>query len=187
MAQVTVATIGQLADLIPSFEQSLRAADKAPGTRQGFADAARRLNVFLEASGMPTEVAKLRRDHVEYFIDHLVQAYKPATAANRFRSLQQLFKWLGGGGRGGLADGADASSGGARGARARPRRPRAAPTARHLRRQELRRAARTAILSMFLDTGRPDDRRPPRPVRSSPAKVTCPPPSLGSGWGRRDG
>ena len=94
MAQVTDATIGHLDDLIPSFERSLRAANKAPRTRQGYAEAARRLNVFLQANGMPTEVAKLRREHVEHFIDHLVQTYKPATAANRFRSLQQLFKWL---------------------------------------------------------------------------------------------
>ncbi len=94
MAQVTDATIGHLADLIPSWERSLRAANKAPRTRQGYAEAARRLNAFLEANGMPTEVAKLRREHVEHFIDHLVQAYKPATASNRFRSLQQLFKWL---------------------------------------------------------------------------------------------
>ena len=92
--QVTDATIGHLADLIPSWERSLRAANKAPRTRQGYAEAARRLNAFLEANGMPTEVAKLRREHVEHFIDHLVQTYKPATASNRFRSLQQLFKWL---------------------------------------------------------------------------------------------
>ena len=43
---------------------------------------------------MPLEAAKLRREHVERFIDHLVQTYEPATAANRFRSLQQFFKWL---------------------------------------------------------------------------------------------
>ena len=94
MARITDATIGHLADLIPSWERSLRAANKAPRTRQGYAEAARRLNAFLEANGMPTQVAKLRREHVEHFIDHLVQTYKPATAANRFRSLQQLFKWL---------------------------------------------------------------------------------------------
>ncbi len=94
MAQVTDATIGQLADLIPSWERSLYAANKAPRTRQGYGEAGRQLNAFLEANAMPTEVAKLRREHVEHFIDHLVQSYKPATAANRFRSLQQLFKWL---------------------------------------------------------------------------------------------
>jgi len=94
MAQVTTATLGHLADLLPSWDRSLRAANKAPRTRQGYAEAARGLNAFLEANGMPTEVAKLRREHVEHFIAHLVQTYKPATAANRFRSLQQLFKWL---------------------------------------------------------------------------------------------
>ena len=93
-AKVTEATIGHLGDLIPSWERSLRAANKAPRTRQGYAEAARQFAAFAEANGMPLEAARLRREHVERFIDHLVQTYKPATAANRFRSLQQFFKWL---------------------------------------------------------------------------------------------
>ena len=83
-AKVTEARIGHPGDLIPSWEHSLRAAVKAPRTWQGYAEAARQFAAFAEANGMPLEAATLRREHVERFIDHVVQTYKPARAANRF-------------------------------------------------------------------------------------------------------
>ena len=43
---------------------------------------------------MPTAVSALRREHVEAFMDELNQRTKPATASNRFRALQQFFKYL---------------------------------------------------------------------------------------------
>ncbi len=42
---------------------------------------------------MPTDVAKLRRQHVEAFIAHLLESRKPATAANRYRALSAFFRW----------------------------------------------------------------------------------------------
>jgi site-specific recombinase XerD len=42
---------------------------------------------------MPQAVESIRREHVEAFIEDLVTRYKPATAANRFRALQQFFRW----------------------------------------------------------------------------------------------
>jgi site-specific recombinase XerD len=49
---------------------------------------------FLEANGMPSAVASLTREHVEMFMAHLLAHRKPATAANRYRSLQGFFRWL---------------------------------------------------------------------------------------------
>ena len=43
---------------------------------------------------MPTEVAELTREHIEIFIDDQLCRWRPTTAAVRYRSLQQLFKWL---------------------------------------------------------------------------------------------
>jgi site-specific recombinase XerD len=43
---------------------------------------------------MPTDVAKLRREHVEAFIVELVATRSASTAAVRYRSLQQFFKYL---------------------------------------------------------------------------------------------
>ena len=45
--------------------------------------------------GMPTEVSKIRRGHVEASEEALFEAQKsPATVASRHRSLRQLFRWL---------------------------------------------------------------------------------------------
>ena len=43
---------------------------------------------------MPTEVAKINREHVEAFVEQLVATKSPATANNRYRSLTALFKFL---------------------------------------------------------------------------------------------
>ena len=41
------------------------------------------------------DVSGVRREHVEAFLAGLQgRGHRPATAAQRFRSLQQLFKWL---------------------------------------------------------------------------------------------
>lgn len=42
---------------------------------------------------MPLAVAKIKREHIEGFVSELLEHRKPATAANRFRGLQQFFKW----------------------------------------------------------------------------------------------
>jgi integrase len=42
---------------------------------------------------MPTEAIRIRREHVESWIEHLISWWKPATANNRFRALAQFFKW----------------------------------------------------------------------------------------------
>jgi site-specific recombinase XerD len=42
---------------------------------------------------MPTELTSLSREHVESFICDLLARFKPATASNRYRALQQFFKW----------------------------------------------------------------------------------------------
>jgi len=77
-----------------SFGRHLRAANKAPATIHVYLDAAARLDAFLAAKGMPRAVAAIRREHVEAFIEDQLARLKPASAANRYRSLQQFFRWL---------------------------------------------------------------------------------------------
>jgi len=43
---------------------------------------------------MPTAAASIRREHVEAFIAAELARTAPSSAATRYRSLQQLFKWL---------------------------------------------------------------------------------------------
>jgi site-specific recombinase XerD len=94
MTEVTVQSVGDLAALIPPFERSLRASNKAPRTIETYGAAARQLLAFLTEQGMPTEAARLTREHVEAFVEHLVATRSPATANNRYRSLQALFNFL---------------------------------------------------------------------------------------------
>jgi len=79
---------------IDSFVRSLRAANRSEETIASYEVACRQLARYLAQKGMPPTPAGIRREHVESFIGDLLAKWKPATAANRFRSLQQYFKWL---------------------------------------------------------------------------------------------
>lgn len=52
------------------------------------------LRDFLRDRGMPVSVGKVKREHVEAFIAHILETRSPATASNRYRSLRPFFKWL---------------------------------------------------------------------------------------------
>lgn len=80
--------------LIPSFVRSLRAANLSPRTVETYQEAVGLFASFLVEKGMPTEPANITREHVESFIEDLLGRWKSATVANRYRSLQQYFKWL---------------------------------------------------------------------------------------------
>ena len=80
--------------MLVSWQRSLRAARRSPRTVQSYTEAAEQLADFLVRRGMPTAVGSIRREHVESFIEDLDARFKPATVGVRFRSLQQLFKWL---------------------------------------------------------------------------------------------
>lgn len=83
-----------MSTLLPSWCRHLRAENKSPRTIQSYDEAARQFVAFALEVGMPTEAAKIRREHVEAFEERLLERFKPATAASRHRSLQQLFRWL---------------------------------------------------------------------------------------------
>lgn len=42
---------------------------------------------------MPGRLAHIRREHVESFIEHLLERWAPATAANRYGGLRAFFSW----------------------------------------------------------------------------------------------
>lgn len=90
----TVRTSPSLDAVVSSWARHLRAANLSPRTVQSYSEAARRLSAFLAQRGMPTEVSSIRREHVEAFIEDVLANWSPATAAVRYRSLQQVFCWL---------------------------------------------------------------------------------------------
>jgi site-specific recombinase XerD len=85
---------GDFPILAKSFHRSLLAQNKSPRTIQSYGEAVRLLGEYLMAQGTPTNVAGVRREHVESFLADVLAHRKPTTAANRYRSLQQFFIWL---------------------------------------------------------------------------------------------
>jgi site-specific recombinase XerD len=85
------------ADILPnlaSFCRHLAAENLSPRTTETYAESVNQLTAFLQAQGMPQQVAHIKREYIESFIAHLLVTRKPATANNRFRGLQSFFKWL---------------------------------------------------------------------------------------------
>ena len=83
-----------LADAERSFVRHLRAENKSPGTITTYLKALRQLAAFAAARRLPDDVTAIRRQYVEEFVADLLTRVQPATASNRYRSLQQFFRWL---------------------------------------------------------------------------------------------
>jgi site-specific recombinase XerD len=84
-------------DNLASFTRHLRAENKAPSTIVTYAKAVEQFDVFLgePRRRRPRRVADVRREDVEAFLVERSDAgMRPATLSQRFRSLQQFFKWL---------------------------------------------------------------------------------------------
>ena len=82
-----------ISDLSPSYLRGLQAQNKSPKTIKSYMESLNLLQVFLSEQGMPHQVSSIHREHVESFINHLLSNWKPATANNRYRGIQQFFKW----------------------------------------------------------------------------------------------
>lgn len=80
--------------LVDSFELSLLSSRKSPKTLDAYLSAARRFHDFLTREGHSGEVEEIAARDIEGWMVELLGLYKPATANNRYRSLQAFFKWL---------------------------------------------------------------------------------------------
>jgi site-specific recombinase XerD len=76
------------------FARHLRAGNRSPMTIKSYMEAVRQFDDFLAQRGMPRDISTIRREHVEAFIEDQLARLKPASAANRYRSLQQFYRWL---------------------------------------------------------------------------------------------
>ena len=93
MSRTAQETIGDIQPFLESFSRHLRAKNRSPRTVQSYNETVEQFAAFLAERGMPTSVASIRREYVESWIETLLERFRPATAAVRFRSLQQ-FRWL---------------------------------------------------------------------------------------------
>jgi len=76
------------------FSLSLRAHGRSRQTVETYLQAIARLQEFTRSRGMPPLVA-LTTEHLREFLLSLYErGNSPATIANRYRSLQQLYRWL---------------------------------------------------------------------------------------------
>jgi site-specific recombinase XerD len=76
--------------LLRSFARSLRARNRSPRTVQAYLEAAQLLATY---SG-DRDLATLSRGDVEDFLADQLTRHRPTTAAVRFRSLQQFYRWM---------------------------------------------------------------------------------------------
>ena len=82
-----------LTDLLPSFALALRAANRSPRTEESYRLAVQQLEAFQIANGRPAEVAQVTRTDLRGFLAHLLDTRAPATAAQRYASLNVYFRW----------------------------------------------------------------------------------------------
>jgi len=87
--------VGDIVPLRNSFLRHLHAENKAPSTRVTYAKAIDQFADFLAEQGMPGYAAAITREHIEHFLVGLQErGMRPATVSQRYRSLQQFFRWL---------------------------------------------------------------------------------------------
>ena len=79
---------------LSAFVPHLRSMNRSAATVRGYVEAVEKLDAYLASKGMPRAVAAIRREHVESFIEDQLARLRPASAANRYRSVQQFFRWL---------------------------------------------------------------------------------------------
>jgi len=93
VAEVVVLAINDISELERGFDLSLRARNRSPKTVKSYLEAVRLFRAFLARVGMPTQVDKITREHVEAFIAEQLSLWKPKTAHVRYGDLRQFFKW----------------------------------------------------------------------------------------------
>jgi site-specific recombinase XerD len=89
----TAPATSALAADIASFRRHLSARNLSPKTERTYIDATVLFGGFPTREGLPTALPAIKREHVEAFIADELDHYRPATAHNRYRSLQAFFRW----------------------------------------------------------------------------------------------
>jgi site-specific recombinase XerD len=80
-------------DLASSWVLSIRAANRSPRTERSYLEALRLFAAFLRERGMPQDVTAITGEYIREWMADLLKNWRPATAANRYRSIQAFWKW----------------------------------------------------------------------------------------------
>lgn len=76
------------------WARSLRSRNARSETVRTYTTAVEQFDAFLAAQGMPREVAKVSREHVEMFIEHLLATRSASTAKTRFGGLKTFWRYV---------------------------------------------------------------------------------------------
>lgn len=82
-----------MADNIRSFRRHVAAGNLRPRTIELYVAAATRLCEYLARQGMPTDIAHVKREHVEAYMVERLELVSASYSAMDYRSLQQFFRW----------------------------------------------------------------------------------------------
>jgi site-specific recombinase XerC len=88
------ADVAELTVLLTSWRIHLEAANLSAKTIRRYTEDSALLAQFLADRGMPTTASGIRREHVEAFVASELERTAPSSAATRYRSIQQFFRWL---------------------------------------------------------------------------------------------
>jgi site-specific recombinase XerD len=77
-----------------SFMRRLRAENRSDSTQVTYSVAIDQFGAYLAEQGLPTAVVSITREHVESFLIHLQRKGLRPAVAQRFRSVQQFFRFL---------------------------------------------------------------------------------------------
>lgn len=91
---MTRRTIGTLPSINPAWRRSLLADNRAEGTIHTYLLATQQLHDYCQKNGFPTDVTQITTDSIRGYLGWMLQRRSSSTAAQRYRSLQQGFKWL---------------------------------------------------------------------------------------------
>jgi site-specific recombinase XerD len=83
-----------LREYLDLWVTALEARGRSDNTIRSYVETIRQFAGYCRESKQPTEPAKLRAPHVDAYIHHVLQTRSSATAALRYRSLQQFFRYL---------------------------------------------------------------------------------------------
>lgn len=84
---------GDLEVNLKSFVRHMKAENLAAKTIKTYSEAVEQFRDYLADQGMPQRIAHIKREHVEAWINHLLEQWSDATAANRYGGLRSFFGW----------------------------------------------------------------------------------------------
>jgi len=85
--------VADLDGYVRSFLITLRAENKSPSTIRSYHEAVTRLTEYLATQGHTLRVADISHRDIQGFLAEQLERLRPGTAANRYRSLRQFFRW----------------------------------------------------------------------------------------------